>query len=342
MAQKIVQYQAVFQLAESSPTLYNMPLLHRQMLDVLGIKDAAKLIPMAEDQKPTDPVTENQNVLMMKPVKAFAYQDHQAHITVHTSAMQDPKIMQLLQGNPQAPAVQQAMMAHINEHLGFAYRIEIEKQLGFNLPPQKDASGEDIHIDPDAEARLAPLLSQAAQQLLTQNQAEAAQQQAAQQAQDPIIQMQMQELQLKAQENQRKATKDQADIQLKQQKDQADFQLRQQKDAAELQFKQQKEVADTLLKAKDLELKNKKLMADVMLASMENSRTKQKDDTDRIVGTLEHAAKIHHEQDQNKRDRALDILKHGDELRSNHEIHKSQMEHQARQAKQTKPKSEGK
>lgn len=217
MAQKIVQYQAVFQLAQASPALYNMPLLHRQMLEVLGIKDADKLVPMDEDQKPTDPVSENQNILMMKPVKAFAYQDHQAHIMVHMSAMQDPKIQQLLQGNPMAQQLSAAMMAHINEHLGFEYRKQIEQQLGFSLPPQKDEAGEDIPMDPQVEAQLAPMLAQASQRLLQQNQQQIAQQQAQQQAQDPLVQMQMQELQIKAQDQQRKAAKDQADLMLKQQ-----------------------------------------------------------------------------------------------------------------------------
>jgi hypothetical protein len=216
MAQKIVQYQAVLQLAQGAPQLYNLPLLHRQMLDVLGIKNAQKLIPMDEDQKPTDPVSENQNVLKGKPVKAFMYQDHQAHITVHMSAMQDPKIMQLLQNNPMAGALQQAMMAHINEHLGFEYRKQIEMQLGMSLPPQQDAAGEDVNMDPEVEARLAPMLAEAATRLLQQNQAQVAQQQAQQQAQDPIIQMQQQELQLKMQEQERKEAKDMADIALKQ------------------------------------------------------------------------------------------------------------------------------
>jgi len=215
MAQKIVQYQAVLQLAQGAPQLYNLPLLHRQMLDVLGIKDAAKLIPMAEDQKPQDPVSENQNVLMMKPVKAFAYQDHKSHIMVHMSAMQDPKIQQLLQGNPMAPQLMSAMQAHIAEHLGFEYRIQIEQQLGMNLPPQFDESGEEQNMSPEVEARLSPMLAQASQRLLQQNQAEAQQKQAQQKAQDPIIQMQQQELQLKAQENQRKVQKDQTDAQLK-------------------------------------------------------------------------------------------------------------------------------
>jgi len=213
MAQKIVQYQAVIQLAQGAPQIYNIPLLHRGMLEVLGIKNANKLIPMDDDQKPMDPVTENQNVLMMKPIKAFSYQNHEAHITVHQAAMHDPKIMALLQGNPQAPQMQAAMMAHINEHLGYAYRLEIEKQLGMTLPPEKDVSGEDIPMDPQVEVRLAPLLAQAAQQLLQQNQGQAQQQQAQQQAQDPLVQMQQQELQIKQQDQQRKAAKDQADNQ---------------------------------------------------------------------------------------------------------------------------------
>ena len=215
MAQKIVQYQAVLQLAQGAPQLYNLPLLHRQMLEVLGIKDGQKLVPMDDDQKPTDPVSENQNVLKMKPVKAFLAQDHQAHIVVHMAAMQDPKIQALLQQNPMAQAMQSAMMAHINEHLGFEYRKQIEQQLGMALPPQTDESGEDVQMSPEVEARLAPMLAQAAQQLLQKNQSEAQQAQAQQQAQDPIVQMQMQELQLKAQENQRKAAKDQADNAIK-------------------------------------------------------------------------------------------------------------------------------
>jgi hypothetical protein len=215
MAQKIVQYQAVLQLAQTAPQLYNLPLLHRQMLEVLNIKDAEKLVPMPEDQRPEDPITENQSILMGKPVKAFAYQDHKAHITIHMSAMQDPKIMQLLQGNPMAQQMQASMMNHINEHLGMEYRKQIELQLGFNLPPQEDESGEEININPEVEARLAPMLAQAAQRLLQQNQAEVAQQQAQQAAQDPIVQMQQQELQIKMAEQQRKSQKDQVDAQLK-------------------------------------------------------------------------------------------------------------------------------
>jgi hypothetical protein len=215
MAQKIVQYQAVMQLAAQSPNLFNMPLLYRQMLDVLSIKDAQKLVPLPEDMKPKDPVTENQDILMLKPAKAFSYQNHKAHIQVHMSPMQDPMIMQMLQGNPQAPQMQAAMQAHIAEHLGMQYRIEIEQRLGISLPPQYDESGEYNPMDPALEAKLAPLLAQAAQQVLQQNQAQAAQQQAMQQAQDPMLQLQQREVAIKEADQQRKAQKDMADAQLK-------------------------------------------------------------------------------------------------------------------------------
>jgi hypothetical protein len=193
MAQKIVQYQAVLQLAQGAPQIYDMPYLHRQMLDVLGIKNAQKLVPLKddEDMKPRDPVSENMDVINGKPVKAFIYQDHEAHITVHTTAMQDPKIAQLLGQNPSAQAMQAAMMAHINEHLAFGYRKQIEEQAGVPLPPP------DAEMTPDVELQISRLVAAAAQQLLQKNQAEAQQQQNEQTAQDPIIQMQQQELEIK-------------------------------------------------------------------------------------------------------------------------------------------------
>jgi hypothetical protein len=264
MAQKIVQYQAVMQLAQQTPQIYNMPLLHRQMLEVLGIKNSSKLIPMDEDQKPTDPVTENQNILMMKPVKAFGYQDHESHIAVHTAALQDPKIIALVQNNPMAPQIQAAMMAHINEHLGYAYRVEIEKQLGMELPPEKDVDGEVMEMDPEVENRLAPMLAQAAQRLLQQNQAEAQQQKAQQMQQDPIIQMQQQELQLKAQEQKRKDTKDATDAQFKAQQlklEQARLQL----DAAKIDKQQKNDMVKTASQLKfNAEKENTKLMAEAV------------------------------------------------------------------------------
>ena len=265
MAQKIVQYQAVMQLAQQTPQIYNMPLLHRQMLEVMGIKNAQKLIPMDDDQKPTDPVTENQNVLMMKPVKAFSYQDHQAHIAVHTAAMQDPKIIGLVQNNPMAPQIQAAMMAHINEHLGYAYRVEIEKQLGMELPPEKDVDGEVMSMDPEVERRLAPMLAQAAQRLLQQNQAEAQQQKAQQMQQDPIIQMQQQELQLKAAEQKRKEAKDMTDAQFKAQQlqlEQARLQADMAKSDKQLKYDAAKEntkmVADAVKQVSKQQYESKK------------------------------------------------------------------------------------
>jgi len=216
MAQKIVQYQAVLQLAQQAPQLYNLPLLHRQMLDVLGIKDAAKLVPMADDQKPEDPVTENQSFLTNKPVKAFVGQNHAAHIAVHMSMAQDPKIQALVQQSPMKPQIEAALMAHVQEHLGMQYRVEIEQKLGMSLPPMQDESGEPFHMDPEVEARLAPMLAQAAVQLTQQNQQQAQQQKAQQQAQDPIVQMQQAELQIKAADQARKERKDQTDAMLKQ------------------------------------------------------------------------------------------------------------------------------
>jgi len=262
MAQKIVQYQAVLQLAQQAPQLYNLPLLHRQMIEVLGIKNANKLVPMTDDQKPQDPVTENQNVLMMKPIKAFALQDHQAHIAVHMAAMQDPHINKLLQGNPQAQQIAQAMYAHINEHIGYEYRVQIGQQMGMPMPPQhmNDMDEEeDTNMTPEMEAQLAPVMAQAAQKLLAQNQMEAKQQQAQQQAQDPIIQMQMQELQLKSQEQQRKAQKDQQDFAIKQQQlqiEQERIQAQQQTAAAQLSANtalgQQKIKTQRMIKAADI------------------------------------------------------------------------------------------
>ena len=191
MSQRVVQYQAVIQMAQMAPEIYDLPLLHRNMLEVLGIKNADKLVPLPDDQKPKDPVSENMMVLKSEPVKAFMYQDHESHIKVHTSAMQDPIIMQLVGQNPKAPMIQAAMMAHIAEHVGFAYRQKIEQQLGMPLPP------EDEKLPPQIEVALSAMMAQAAQQVLQQSQAKQAQQQAQQQAQDPVLQLQQQELQIK-------------------------------------------------------------------------------------------------------------------------------------------------
>ena len=213
MAQKIVQYQAVLQLAQGAPQIYNLPQLHRQMLDVLGIRNAQKLIPLEDDQKPKDPITENMNVLRQKPLKAFVYQDHEAHILAHTNFMKDPLTAQVIGQNPQAQMMGAALQAHIAEHFGFKYRQMIEQQLGAPLPYFKDE--DEDSIPEEYELQISRLVAQASTQLLQQNQAQAAQQQAQQQAQDPIIQMQQQELQIKAQDQARKAEKDKIDAQLK-------------------------------------------------------------------------------------------------------------------------------
>jgi hypothetical protein len=207
MAQKIVQYQAALQLAQTAPQLYNLPLLHRQMIEVLGIKNAAKLVPVEDDARPIDPVQENQNALTGKPNKAFLEQDHQAHIAVHTSMLQNPKIMALVQSTPQGQAIVAAMMAHINEHLAFAYRTEVEKTIGLLLPTEKQGK----NMEPEVAAQVAQLAAQASTRMTQQAQSQAAQQQAQQQAQDPIIQMQQQELQIKMQELQLKVQKQQVD-----------------------------------------------------------------------------------------------------------------------------------
>ena len=203
MAQKIVQYQAVFQLAQGSPQLYNMPLLHRQMIEVLGIKNAAKLVPIEDDLVPTDPVQENQNLLTNKPVKAFIEQNHQAHIQVHMSAIQNPKIQQIMQGNPQAQQIMAAAMAHVNEHIAMEYRRQVEEMMGMVLPGE-DANKE---IPPEMADQIAIKAAQASQQLMQRDQQQAQQQAAQQQMQDPVIQMQMQELQLKMKDLELKAQK---------------------------------------------------------------------------------------------------------------------------------------
>ena len=205
MAQKVVQYQTVLQLAQTSPELYDLPQLHKQMLQTIGVQNVDKLVPTEEDQKPKDPVSENMDIITNKPAKAFLYQDHEAHIKVHMNAMQDPVVQKLMANNPNAEKFAAALQAHVAEHLALGYRIKMEEQLGTQLPPQ------DEQLPPEIEATLSRLLADASDQLLQKNMSEAQQEQAQQQAQDPLVQMQQQELQLKQGELERKAAKDQAD-----------------------------------------------------------------------------------------------------------------------------------
>jgi len=232
LSQRVVQYQAVIQLSQTAPDIYDLPKLHRGMLEVLGIKDADKLVPLPEDEKPKDPVSENMAALKGEPLKAFVYQDHQAHIQVHTSAMQDPIIAQLVGQNPRAPQIMAAMQAHIAEHVAYAYRQKIEQQLGMALPPEEEK------LPPQVELALSSMMAQAAQQVLAESQAQAAQQQAQQQAQDPVVQMQQQELQIKAQE-----------VALKEKKIAADAAAR----ADELALKEKQMQIDAAFKADKLE-----------------------------------------------------------------------------------------
>jgi hypothetical protein len=249
MSQKVVQYQAVLQLAQQAPQLYDMAKLHRQMLEVLGIKNAEKLIKLEEDKKPEDPVSENMNIINMRPVKAFYYQDHQAHIQVHMNAIQDPKIGQLIGQNPNAQAIQAAALAHINEHLGFEYKKQMEQLIGIDLPGEDNEEG----IPKEFEIRISQMAAQASDALLNRNKTEVAAQQAQQAAQDPVIQMQMKEQQLEEQELLRKKQKDVLDAsakadQLKVEKERIESQERiagmqigakTAIDREELQFKQQ-------------------------------------------------------------------------------------------------------
>ena len=201
MSQKVVQYQAVLQLSQTAPQLYNLPYLHRQMLDVLGIKNAEKLVPLPEDEKPLDPVTENMNALKNKPLKAFMYQDHQAHIAIHLALLNDPKVREVIGQNPQAPMIAQALQAHITEHIGMEYKRQMELTMGINIPYNDlDSDDDQTKLSPEQEIEIARMAVPAAQQLLNQNQTEVAARNAQQAAQDPVIQMQMKELQLKAQE----------------------------------------------------------------------------------------------------------------------------------------------
>jgi hypothetical protein len=215
MAQRVVQYQAALQLAQGAPDIYDIPLLHRQMLEVLGIKDVQKIIPLEDDFKPKDPVSENMDILKSKPVKAFLYQDHKAHMQVHMNAAQDPKIQQLVGQSPNANAIQAALQSHIAEHLAFQYRLEMEKMLGVALPPEDETLPEDIEVE------LSRSLALASDKLLQKDQAEAQQEQAQQQSQDPILQLQQAEFQLKQAEFEHKKAMDEAELALKAQSEQA-------------------------------------------------------------------------------------------------------------------------
>jgi len=266
MSQRVVQYQAVIQMAQMAPQIYDLPQLHRQMLTVLGIKNVEKLIPTEEDQKPVDPVTENMNVLAGKPVKSFAFQDHEAHISVHQAAMQDPVMAQVMGQNPQAAVMQQSMASHIAEHVGFAYRNRMQEALGIALPNAKDG------LAPDMERYLSQALAKAAPQVLNQSKALVAQKQAQEAMQDPLVQLQQQEQQLKQQELQRKALKDQADAQMAGQK----LQLEREVSQAEISIRQQ-----------EIALEAERVNAEVRSKGFQAGATVAKDKADRAAAEQE-------------------------------------------------------
>jgi hypothetical protein len=244
MSQRVVQYQAVLQMAQMAPQIYDLPQLHRGMLEVLGIKNADKLVPLPDDMKPKDPVSENMAALKGAPIKVFFHQDHRAHIQVHMAAMQDPVIAKLVGQNPMASQIMASMSAHIAEHTGFAYRQQIEQQLGMALPPAEEK------LPPEIETALSGMMAQAAQQVLQQNRTSAAQEAAQQQAQDPLVQMQAQELQIK-----------QGELQLKEKQVVTDAAAR----ADELQLKEKQFIAEAAARADELELKRQELGAKFQL-----------------------------------------------------------------------------
>lgn len=240
MSQKIVQYQAVLQLSQTAPQLYNLPYLHRQMIETLGVRNADKIVPLPDDQKPRDPVTENMAAMTGKPLKAFIYQDHEAHIAVHMALGQDPKMAQMIGQNPMAQQITASLQAHIMEHLAFQYRREIEKQLGVALPPLPQDNQEEYDLPPRMEVELAQVSALAAQRLLQKDQAEVQMQQAAQQMQDPLVQMQQMDLQIKQMQAQTKQMQAQMEAQAKME---------------ELRLKEQKNIIDAAAKEDELRLR---------------------------------------------------------------------------------------
>lgn len=278
MAQRVVQYQTVLQMSQQAPQIYNLPQLHRQMIEVLGVKNADKLVPTKEDVKPTDPISENMNALTGTPIKAFLNQDHEAHIATHQAFLKDPMVMGALGKTPEAQKLMQALQAHIAEHVGFRYRAQLEKKLGVPLPLPNE------ELVPEIEVELSRLAMEAGQQVTAQNQQKQAQQQAQQKAQDPIIQLRQKEVQIKEQEVQLKAQKDQLEAQLKQaelqrkaQKDQMDNQINQQQldiERQELEIDAQKAGAKL---AADRRTANTKLDLDLMKARTDAMNKQRKE-----------------------------------------------------------------
>ena len=366
LSQRVVQYQAVIQMAQMAPDIYDMPQLHRGMLEVLGLKNADKLVPLPDDLQPTDPITENMQLLRCEPVKAFYHQDQEAHIQAHNALAQDPLITGLVGQGPKAQQIAAAMSAHIAEHLAFSYRKKIEEQLGMALPDPMD----DKPMTKEVEITLSRLMAQAAQQVLQASQSIKAQQQAQQQAQDPVLQMQQQELQIKAQEVQIKGQVAQADVQIAQQKAQleaqkmqADAQLAQQKaqmeaqkaqyEAQKMQAEAQRAQIELQFKQQEMELAQKKFLADTSTAAdkldiererLELERAKADSDTEhkglQIGADLaKHRTQMQHANTKealaHSRNRQMDMF-----TQQQHNDNMAQQDKQAQAKEKSKPKKE--
>jgi len=312
MAQRIMQYQAVIQLSQSAPQIYDLPMLHRQMIEVLGVKNADKLVPTEDDEMPKDPISENMGFLKGKPTKAFIFQDHDAHIAVHSTFMQDPMIAQQIGQNPMAQQMQAAIQAHIADHLAFQYRSQIEKQLGVQMPAP------DAKLPPDQEVQLSRLVAQAAVQLTQQHQAMAAQQQAQQQAQDPLVQMQQQELQIKAAQAQTQAHKVQGELALKQ----AELQLKQQQ--AGVQAAQAQPAQNAVQTPEQL---NQQHIMDVAQATQQMHHTEHQHRQSLVHAEKEHQAKLKQEQEKH----ILDMATKAQQAREKMDIQQQQADAQMNQ-----------
>jgi hypothetical protein len=321
MAQRVVQYQAVIQLAQNAPQIYDLPFLHRQMIETLGVKNASKIVPLQDDMKPLDPVSENMALLTTKPVKAFLYQDHQAHLAVHMAMMQDPKIMQIMGQNPQAQAIQAAVMAHIMEHVAFQYRSQLQQMLGASLPPPPNDTDDSVgYLDPQMEVQVSQLTAMAAQQLLQKNQMEAQQQQVQQQMQDPLIQLQQQEMQIKQQEVQIKAQQAQSDAQFKQQ------QLQLEKYIADMQMQhsQKKLIAEASSKEDMRQLQEDKMNAEHKVEAMKMGLEVGKAKAEKAHATRTQEANHQHE----KMKTGVDALKHAATLQHQADQQSKQQDHE--------------
>jgi len=310
MAQRVVQYQAVLQLAQTAPQIYNLPYLHRQMIETIGIKNAQKLIPMNDDLQPVDPVSENMALMVGKPVRAFLYQDHASHIAVHSALLQDPKLAQTLGQNPQAQAITAALNAHLMEHAAMEYRTQIEQSLGVTLPPppasvlagNNDDDDTTGYLPPPIEAQLSPLLAQAGQRVLQQNQQAHQQQQAQQQAQDPLIQMQQQELQIKQQQLQ--LAQQQAQVQAQQA--QVESQIAQ----AEQARKAKKDLMDAAAKAEELKFKQQELAAMTQLEGAKLGADIQHKRAAQLVDMATKSDKQDHDHNAQQHKHLMDKVKH--------------------------------